>query len=101
MYIYEFTHSFSQAIPQTLQQAHVRLLAARCAATEVLLDVRLAMTGSAKAHLTVRANERLGAGVQAHVHLEAALSREAGVADVAAERLLDCKKSKQPPLSGR
>ena len=50
------------------------------------------MTGSAEAHLTVRANEGLGAGVEAHVHLEAALGREAGVADVAAERLLDWSK---------
>ena len=40
---------------------------------EVLLYVRFAVARRAEALLTVRTHERLGAGVQSHVHLQTAL----------------------------
>ena len=43
------------------------------AAAEVLLYVRFAVARRAEALLTVRTDERLGAGVQSHVHLQTAL----------------------------
>ena len=58
---------------------------------EVTSNVYLAVTGSAEAHVAVRADEGLGASVQTHVHLETALGREARVAHVTSERLVHCR----------
>ena len=54
----------------------------------VALDVGLAVAGGAEAELAEGALEGLGARVQPHVDLQAALGREGGVAHVAAEQLL-------------
>lgn len=53
--------------------------------------MRFSVAGRSKAKFTERTFERLGASVEAHVHLQAAFCGERGVAHVAAEQFLTCK----------
>lgn len=62
---------------------------------EVELNVCFAVAGGSEAKVAEGAFERLGASVQAHVHLQAAFSGERGVAHVTAEQLLTCKDQKR------
>ena len=57
----------------------------------MLRHVALAMPGCTEAHVAVWAHKGLGARVQAHVHFEAALSREGRFAHVARVDFLHCK----------
>ena len=61
------------------------------AGPQVALDVGLAVAGRAEAEVTEGALEGLGAGVQAHVHFQAAFGGEGRVAHVAAKQLLTCR----------
>lgn len=62
---------------------------------KVELNVCFPVAGGSEAKFAEGAFEGLGANVEAHVHLQAALCGERGVAHVTAEQLLTCKDKKK------